>query len=206
MAWISPSAAEELKGEMVDPWCEWPGLDAEEPRQVESVAKLILTSRQPGQSYDLGCRSSTPGRPLKWIRRYYHFPTLDEVMRGAELLDSPEKLYISASKPTWRIIWTFDREPVGWEHPNGHGRFGFGVGGHDERRTGLLLVRAEKTRGEADRDNVRGTQKDTDARAPASLPPRRGIFACGACDVKSSKRALRADMRNSRTPHPKRRG
>jgi len=114
MAWISPSAAEDLKGEMVDPWCEWPGLYAEEPRQVESIAKLILISRQPGQYYELRCRSSTPGRPLKSIRRYYNFPTVDEVMRVAELLDFQEKLYLTAAKPTWRIIWTFDRDTVGW--------------------------------------------------------------------------------------------
>ena len=114
MVRINPKAAEDLKGEMVDSWCDWPGLDAGEPRQVESIAKLILTSREPRQSYELRCRSSTPGRPLKFIRRYYHFPTDDEVMRVAELLDLPEKIYLSAAKPTWRIIWTFDQDTLGW--------------------------------------------------------------------------------------------
>lgn len=114
MSWINPKAAQDLKGEAVDSWCEWPGLDMKDPRQVESIAKLILTSREPGQSYELRCRSNTPGRPLKLIRRYYHFPTDDEVIRVGELLDLPEKIYLSAAKPTWRIIWTFGQDTLGW--------------------------------------------------------------------------------------------
>lgn len=80
------------------------------------------------------------------------------------------------------------------------------VGGHVDVGRVFPWCAQKKRREKPTESNVRGTSNDTDARVPAGLPPRIGIFACGACDVKSSKRALRADMRNSRTPQPKRQG
>ena len=114
LARTNPNAAKELRGLEVDSWCEWPGLDLIYPHQVDSIAKLVVLSQEENQSYELRCRSWVIGRRLKLMDWFPDFPTEEEVFICAELFKRPDKIYVAAIKPTWRIVWVFDRETVGW--------------------------------------------------------------------------------------------
>lgn len=115
MVKFNSKAARELKGMDVDRWCESPGVNIEDPRQVDMIAKLILVSREMDQCYELRCRSKALGRPLRLMRRLYDiFPSWDRVIECADRWGSPDKIYVAATKPTWRVVWVFDRETVGW--------------------------------------------------------------------------------------------
>ena len=114
MAKFNPKAAQQLKGMDVDRWCGWPGLDLENPRQAELIAKLVLTSRELDQTYELRCRSKFAGRPLRLMRRYDRFPTEDQVIECAGRWGRPDKIHVAVAKPTWRVVWIFNREWVGW--------------------------------------------------------------------------------------------
>ena len=81
MARINPKAAEQLRGAEVDSWCEWLGLDPDDDiKRVNLIAKLILVDWDENQCYELWCRSGAPGRPLKFMRRFWgNFPTADDL-------------------------------------------------------------------------------------------------------------------------------
>ena len=115
MAKFNPKAAQQLKGMAVDRWCDWPGLELENPLQEDLIAKLVLASREQDQSYELRYRSKSAGRPLLLMKRFYdRFPSEDQVIDYAGRWDNPDKIYVAVAKPTWRVVWIFDRETVGW--------------------------------------------------------------------------------------------
>ena len=114
LARMNPKAAKELRGMEVDSRCEWPGLELVDQHQVDSIAKLVLLSQEENQFYELRCRSSAPGRPLKLMDLFPDFPTEEDVVTCAELFKRPDMIYVTAAKPTWRIVWVFDREIEGW--------------------------------------------------------------------------------------------
>ena len=116
MVRMNPEAAKQLRGQEVDPWCEWPGryLDLGDSHQVDAIAKLVLLSWEENQTYELRCRSKAPGRPLKFMTWYPDFPSEEDLFTCAELFKRPGLIYVAAAKPTWRIVWVFDRETEGW--------------------------------------------------------------------------------------------
>lgn len=116
MVRMNPKAAKQLRGREVDPWCEWPGrdLDLGDSHQVDAIAKLALLSWEENQTYELRCRSRAPGRPLKFMNWYPDFPSEEDLFTCAEHFKRPELIYVTAAKPTWRIVWVFDRETKGW--------------------------------------------------------------------------------------------
>ncbi len=48
------------------------------------------------------------------MRQFLSFPTREEVLIYAELFKHPERTYVTAIRPTWRVVWIFDRGTVGW--------------------------------------------------------------------------------------------
>lgn len=113
MAGLDQDAAKELGGEEVDDWCEWPGFNREDPEHPKRIARLILLDRESGQEYRLRHRLELPGRPLM-ERRCDGFPTPEDLDEYARSWGCPLTIYAAAAKPTWRIAWTFRREPGGW--------------------------------------------------------------------------------------------
>ena len=111
---IDKKSAEELTGLEVDSWCNWPGVDTENPRQVLRVAKLIRLSKLPGQTFGLSVQSDAPGRPLKHMIRPGKFPTEEDLRVLGRRMGGPQKVYVTASKPGWRKVWTFERDEVSW--------------------------------------------------------------------------------------------
>ena len=81
---------------------------------MNAVAKLILRDGEENQCYELRCPCSVPGRYMKFLRRFWEFPTVDDLHDCAQLFGSPEKIYLAATKPTWRTVWVFGREEEGW--------------------------------------------------------------------------------------------
>lgn len=115
MAKIDPQAAHELKGMDVDQWCLLPGVDLEDQNQIDSIARVISANRVPGQSFELRVRSKAPGRPLLVMKRlYYRFAKEEDLFKYAPLWGNPDKIFVTAAKPSFRIVWVFDRERVGW--------------------------------------------------------------------------------------------
>ena len=45
---------------------------------------------------------------------YYLFATEEDLFKVAHLWGNPDKIFVTASKPSFRIVWVFDRERVGW--------------------------------------------------------------------------------------------
>ena len=104
MAKLDPQAAQDLKGMDVDRWCSLPGVDLEDRKQIASIAKLIL-GRVPGQSFELRVRSKAPGQPLLLAKRlYYRFATEEDVFKIAHLWGNPDRIFVTASKPSFRIV------------------------------------------------------------------------------------------------------
>ncbi len=115
MAKLDPQAAQDLKGMDVDRWCSLPGVDLEDRKQIDTIAKVILAKRVPDQSFELRVRSKAPGQPLLLAKRlYYLFATEEDVFKIAHLWGNPDRIFVTASKPSFRIVWVFDRERVGW--------------------------------------------------------------------------------------------
>ena len=115
MAGINPKAAQQLIGTEVDSWCMWPGLRPDDDiSRVNAVAKLILVNWQENQCYELRCPSSVSGRYMKFLHRFWEFPTVDDLHDCTQRYERPEKIYVAATKPTWRTVWVFDREEEGW--------------------------------------------------------------------------------------------
>ena len=114
MTRLNPDAAMQLRGQEVDYLCEWPGVNLSDSHEVESMAKLIMLDKQEHQIFELRCRSKTPGRHLKLMMWYPEFPPEEALFTNAQLFKRPEKIYVAAIKPTWRIVWVFDRETEGW--------------------------------------------------------------------------------------------
>ncbi len=112
MATLDPKLAKNLTGADVDPWCEWPGLDPEDRQQALRIAKLILAIRVPEQEFELRYSSNLPGRPRLRMTHPAGFPTREEVAAEAEAYKRPGKIYVVALRPTWRIVWVFDRDDV----------------------------------------------------------------------------------------------
>ena len=113
VASIDQKGAKELDGDEVDYFCEWPGVDLDVPEQLEKIAKLILLNRDRHQKFELRCRLAKPGRPLMRAR-CIEFPSLNEVQEFALAWEEPQKIYVAATRPTWRIVWVFERESGGW--------------------------------------------------------------------------------------------
>ncbi len=113
MLTLDKQAAEELTGPEVDSWC-WPRLDIDIPHEVLRMAKLILLSKVPDQVFGLSVQSSAPGRPLKLMTRQTKFPTEEELRVLGWEMGGPVKIYVVAFKPTWRKVWTFVPDDVGW--------------------------------------------------------------------------------------------
>lgn len=114
MSSLDKIAAEELAGPEVDAWSRWPGLDHENPRQVLRIAKLILLSKVPDQVFGLSVQSNAPGRSLKPMTRLDRFPTEEDLRALGSRMGGPVKIYVTASKPKWRKVWTFDPDNVVW--------------------------------------------------------------------------------------------
>jgi hypothetical protein len=115
IAILDPKAAKNLRGMDIDRWCSLPGVDLEDQRQIISIAKVILANRVPDQSFELRVRSKAPGHPLLLVKRLYNqFATEEDVFKYARLWGNPEKIFVTATKPSFRIVWVFDRERVGW--------------------------------------------------------------------------------------------
>ena len=113
VASIDQKGAKELDGDEVDYFCEWPGVDLDDPEQLEKIANLILLNRDRHQKFELRCRLAKPGRPLMRAR-CIEFPSLNEVQEFALAWEEPQKIYVAATRPTWRIVWVFERESGGW--------------------------------------------------------------------------------------------
>jgi len=111
---LDKKAAEELTGPEVDSWSRWPGMDIDYPAQVLRTAKLILLSKVPDQVFGLSVQSSAPGRPLKPITQLDRFPTEADLRALGRKMGGPVKIYVTASKPKWRKVWTFDPDNVAW--------------------------------------------------------------------------------------------
>ena len=114
MLTLDKQAAEELTGPEVDSWCRWPRLDVDIPREVLRMAKLILLSKVPDQVFGLSVQSSAPGRPLKLMTTQTKFPTEEDLRVLGWQMGGPVKIYVVAFKPTWRRVWTFVPDDVGW--------------------------------------------------------------------------------------------
>jgi hypothetical protein len=76
------------------------------------MAKLILAIRVPEQEFELRYSSNLPGRPRLRMTHPTGFPTREEVALEAEAYKRPEKIYVVALRPTWRVVWVFDRDDV----------------------------------------------------------------------------------------------
>ena len=111
---LDKKVAEELTGPEVDSWCHWPGMDIENPHQVLRLAKLIRLSKLPGQVFSLSVQSAAPGRPLKPMTRLTRFPTEKDLRVLGRKMGGPVKIYVVASKPRWRKVWTFEPDDVAW--------------------------------------------------------------------------------------------
>ena len=46
--------------------------------------------------------------------RCVEFPSVEEVESFALAWDQPKKIYAAAARPTWRIVWVFERESGAW--------------------------------------------------------------------------------------------
>lgn len=106
-------ASRELDGSEVEYFCDWPGVDLDDVVQVGKIAKLILIDRDGNQEYELRCRLAKPGRPLMRSKSV-GFPTPQDVEEFSLAWDGPEKIYVAAARPTWRIVWTFKRGSGSW--------------------------------------------------------------------------------------------
>lgn len=113
MAVFDGKGATNLNGDEVDYFCEWPGVDLEDPEQLERIAKLIPLDHVRNQEYELRCRLDKPGRPLMQAR-CLAFPSVEEVESFALSWDLPKKIFVAATKPTWRVAWVFERQNGGW--------------------------------------------------------------------------------------------
>ena len=113
LAAIKPEEAEILEGSDVDDFCEWPAFDPDDPVQVKRIARLILLDREAGREYRLCHQLDKPGRPLVQ-QRFLDFPSPDDVAEFAMAWDRPLRIYVAVTKPTWRRVWVFRREPQGW--------------------------------------------------------------------------------------------
>ncbi len=112
MANLNPKVAKILTGADVDLWCDWPWLDPEDLHQVLRIAKLILAIKVPEQEFELRYSSNLPGQPRLRMTHPAGFPTREDVAAEAEAYKRPEKIYVAALRPTWRIVWVFDRDDV----------------------------------------------------------------------------------------------
>ena len=113
LAALNPEEAEILEGSDVDDLCEWPAFDPDDPVQVKRIARLILLDREAGREYRLCHQLDKPGRPLVQ-QRFLDFPSPDDVAEFAMAWDRPLRIYAAVTKPTWRRVWVFRREPQGW--------------------------------------------------------------------------------------------
>ena len=111
---LDEKAAEELTGPEVDSWANWPGIDIEIPHQVLRLAKLIRLSKVPDQVFGLSVQSNAPGHPLKHMTRLAKFPTEEDLRVLGRKMGGPVKVYVVASKPRWRKVWTFLPNEVSW--------------------------------------------------------------------------------------------
>ncbi len=116
MATLDKEAAKELTGREVDRYVEWPGFDADNFQEVLRIAKLLLLAAVDEQVFELRIRSNAPGKPLVWVSRRLKFPEQEAVMEVVQLPEKPRKIYVAATKPTWRIVWVFDLDngPTPW--------------------------------------------------------------------------------------------
>ena len=114
MARLNRDAAKRLRGQEVDHWCEWPGLNYLDSCEVEKMAKLIMLAQEEGQTYELRYRAAVPSQNTKLMNWSYDFPSEESLHDSAELFRRPDKIFVAAVKPTWRIVWVFDRETEGW--------------------------------------------------------------------------------------------
>ena len=113
MGRLNPDAAKRLRGQEVDYWCEWPDLNLLDPREVESMAKLIMVAQE-GQLFEIRCRAAVPARNLKLMNWNYDFPSEESLHDSVELFGRPDKILFAAIKPTLRIAWVFEGETEGW--------------------------------------------------------------------------------------------
>jgi len=111
---LDEKSAEEVTGPEVDSWANWPGIDIEIPHQVLRLAKLIRSSKVPDQVFGLSVQSNAPGRPLKHMTRLAKFPTEEDLRVLGRKMGGPAKVYVVASKPRWRKVWTFEPHEVSW--------------------------------------------------------------------------------------------
>ena len=111
---LDKKAAEELTGPEVDTWCDWPGMDVENAHQILRLAKLIRSNKEPDQVFSLLVQSAAPGRPLILMTRLARFPTERHLRDLGRKLGGPVKIYVTASKPRWRRVWTFEPDDVAW--------------------------------------------------------------------------------------------
>jgi len=116
MATLDKEAAKELTGREVDGYVEWPGFDPYNFQEVLRIAKLLLLAVVDEQVFELRIRSNAPGQPLPWVSRRLKFPEKEAVMEVVQLPEKPRKIYVAATKPTWRIVWVFDLDngPTPW--------------------------------------------------------------------------------------------
>ena len=114
MSTLDKIAAEALTGPEVDSWTRWPGLDIDYPAQVLRIAKLILLSKVADQIFGLSVQSSAPGRPLKLMTQLTRFPTEADLRAIGRRMGGPVRIYVVASKPSWRRVWAFEPENVEW--------------------------------------------------------------------------------------------
>ncbi|MDP2949462.1 MAG: hypothetical protein Q8P22_07980 [Chloroflexota bacterium] len=92
-------------------WCDrFPEVRWDDPRQVRRVARIALLNGIPGQMWEVRRCSSAPGRPLLPVNQSTFFPdeqTLDDCNQAC---GHRSNYYVAATRPRWRIVWTFRRE------------------------------------------------------------------------------------------------
>ncbi len=89
-------------------------MDVENAHQVLRLAKLIRSNKEPDQVFSLLVQSTAPGRPLILMTRLAWFPTERHLRDLGRKLGGPVKIYVAASKPRWRRVWTFEPDDVAW--------------------------------------------------------------------------------------------
>ena len=87
----------------LDAWVvNFTGIDWQDRKMVDRVAKLFVLDNIPRQTWELRYRSRMPGRPYVLVVETFDLP-------GPEFLEvqrlPPAEYYIAATLPTWRIVW-----------------------------------------------------------------------------------------------------
>ncbi|MDP2949458.1 MAG: hypothetical protein Q8P22_07960 [Chloroflexota bacterium] len=110
LAKLDKKAARGLRLEDLHSWCaRFPEVRWDDPEECRRVARVVLLDMVPGQLWEVRYRSTAPGRPLLLVRQSVSFPDEESLDDCDQACGSRSNYYVAATRPRWRIVWTFSR-------------------------------------------------------------------------------------------------